>query len=132
MAVPTKEELAEAVDTIEKKATKFEKSVERWKSMHGAAKGALGMTAKVAPFMPLAGMAVTYATGRADAMVTTTDVRNPVTIVVGGLSWVGAGVCAWLGKSIPAVALSAAATASLGALTHDVGSAAGEASKAQG
>lgn len=132
MATPTKEELADAVNAIEVKAGKLEKGIEKWRKLHGGAKGAVTMAARVAPFTPVAGMVVTYFTGLADAMTRTEDVKNPVTIATGLLSWVGSGICAWKGWALPAIGLGSAATASLGALTHDVGVAKGEAMKAAG
>lgn len=130
--LPTKEELGEAVAAIEKKASKFSRAAAKWEDLHGRTKAALGVTAKVAPFTPVAGMAATYLTGRADAMVGTADVKNPVTIAVGIATWVGSGVSAYMGWSVPAVVAGAVATAALGALTHDVGYAAGAESKAAG
>lgn len=132
MATPTKEDLAQGIEEMAKRAGKFEKSLERWKGMHGGISQKLGVTAKVAPFTPILGMAVTYGTGYADAMTTSQDVKNPVTIAVGALSWGTSAAAAWFKSPILAVSAGAVATATLGALTHDVGFAKGTESKAAG
>jgi hypothetical protein len=100
--------------------------------MHAGVKTSLKTAGRVAPFGPVLGGASTYLTGRADAATRTADVKNPVTIAVAGLSWVGAIGSAVMGWTLPAIGLSTVATATVSALTHDVGVAAGESAGAKG
>lgn len=132
MANVTKEELAQGIADIEQKANRVEMAAKRWKNLHGGVSAKLGVTAKVAPFTPVLGMVVTYATGYADSQTTSPDVKNPVTIAVGVTSWVTSAGAAWFKKPILAVSSGAVATATLGALMHDVGFAKGQESKAAG
>jgi hypothetical protein len=132
----SKEELAAAVEALEAQANangaKVKKSLDRWRGAHKKVSTDLAQVAWVAPVAPIAGSVVTYFTGMADAMVNSPDVRNPVTLLTAFVAEIVSGVAAWQEWPILAVGAGSFATATIAALTHDVGYAKGSQHRAQG
>lgn len=99
---------------------------DKLKAMRGNAAEANKMASKVpAPALPVFGTGVAWALGYADAMVRTEGVRTPVTLAVGGASWLGSGVAYWLGSPTIATLAATAATAAGAVVSHSSGYAKG-------
>ena len=128
----SKADLERGIQEIAQEVDRGKRGLARIRAAHGKVSENLDQMRKVAPFMPAAGAALSYLTGRGDAMISSPDVRNPVTLLAAFTLEVGCGIAAWAGWNLTAIATGSLATATIAALTHDVGYAAGSAGKAQG
>jgi hypothetical protein len=92
------------------------------KEMRAGAAEANKLASKVpAPLLPVIGGVVGYGTGYADAMVRTEDVKTPVTIAVGGATWVASGVAAYFGAPTIATVAGTTAASCAAIVSHSAG-----------
>jgi hypothetical protein len=92
------------------------------RDMRKHAEEANKMASKVPAWtLPVGGGVAGYVLGYADAMTSTPEVKTPVTIAIGGASWIGSGVAAYFGQPTIAALSGTTAAVAAGIVTHSAG-----------